>query len=95
MPKQIEYISYATRYGGYEYLYAIGKHLVEMQTSNMMCSPYYSLTLDESTDNGLELHLIVYNTYLECGGIGPQRTKDMGLIKSLNGKDRTVYELVK
>ena len=95
MPKQTEYTSYATRYGGYEFLYAFGKHLVEIQTSNMMCSPYYSLMLDESTDNGLELHLIVYATYLQCGGIGPQRTEYMGLIKILNGKGRTVYEHLK
>ena len=37
--------------------------------------------LDESTDNGLEFHLIVYVTYLQCGGCGPKQTEYMGLLK--------------
>ena len=68
MPKQHDYISYTSRYGGYEFLVAFGKYLLEIQSSNLINSPYYSLMLDESTDNGLELYLIVYVIYLECGG---------------------------
>ena len=48
--------------------------------------------LDESTDNGLELHLIVYITYLQCGGCGPKEFEYMGLLKIPNGKGRTIYE---
>jgi hypothetical protein len=51
--------------------------------------------LDESTDNGLELHLIVYVTYLQCSGCGPKETEYMGLLKILNGKGRTIYEHIK
>jgi hypothetical protein len=51
--------------------------------------------LDESTNNGLELHLIVYVTYLQCGGCGPKETKYIGLLKIPNGKGRTIYEYIK
>ena len=95
MPKQHDYISYTSRYGGYEFLVAFGKYLLEIQSSNLINSPYYSLMLDESTDNGLELHLIVYVTYLQCGGCGPKQTEYMGLLKIPNGKGRTIYEHVK
>ena len=42
--------------------------------------------LDRSTDKGLELHLIVYVTYLQCGGCGPKQTEYMGLLKNPHGK---------
>ena len=90
MPKQHDYISYTSRYGGYEFLVAFGKYLLEIQSSNLINSPCYSLMLDESTDNGLELHLIVYVTYLQCGGCGPKETKYMGLLEIPNGKGRTI-----
>ena len=55
MLKQQDYISYTTRYGGYEFLFAFGKYLLEVQSSNLINSPYYSLMLDESIDNGLDV----------------------------------------
>ena len=95
MPKQHDYISYTSRYGGYKFLVAFEKYLLEIQSSNLINFPYYSLMLDESNDNGLELHLIVYVPYLQCGGCGPKETKYMGLLKIPNGKGKTIYEHIK
>ena len=52
MVKQHDYRSYTSRNGVYKFLVAFGKYLLEIKSSNLINSPYYTLMLDESTNNG-------------------------------------------
>ncbi|MCO5597856.1 hypothetical protein L7F22_051941 [Adiantum nelumboides] len=95
MPKSREYSSYTSRASGYQFLYAFAIYLLEVQKQCMNNTPYYSIMLDESTDRGLELHMIVYVTYLTCKGVGPMKSQYLGLLKIDNGKGRTIYHAMK
>ena len=50
--------------------------------------------LDESTDRGLEQHLVVYSTYLYLKGLGPPVTQFMKMIIVPNGKGKTIYDTI-
>ena len=42
--------------------------------------------IDESTDHGLEQHLVVYGTFLDSKGLGPPISQFMKLIRVPDGK---------
>jgi len=48
--------------------------------------------LDESIDNSLEQHLVVYSTYLDSAGLGPPISQFMKLITVPDGKGKTIYD---
>lgn len=70
MPRGVDYGTYQGNYGGFGFLASINEYLDEDIRSKIKCSPFYSILIDESTNRGLEKHLIVYVMYLSEGGIG-------------------------
>ena len=64
MPSRVEYSSYINRKVATEFIHSISDYLEEVQVRKMLESPFFSIMLDESIDNGLEQHLVVYSTYL-------------------------------
>ena len=48
--------------------------------------------LDESIDNSLEQHLVVYSTYLDSGGLGAPISQFMKLVIVLRGKGKPSYD---
>ena len=50
--------------------------------------------VDESTNQSLEKHLVVYATYLDSKGLGPPISKFMKLKNVMDGKGKTIYDSV-
>jgi len=58
-------------------------------------SPFYSILVDESTDQIMEHQLIAYITYLTNGGRGQCLTKFICLLQIKDGIAQCMYDLVR
>ena len=61
----------------------------------MLKSPFFSLMIDESTDQSLEQHLIVYATYLTLEGNGILVSKFMKIMNVSDGRGKAIYDVIK
>lgn len=86
MPSRVDYYSYINRKAATEFIPSISYYLEEVQTRKMLDSPFFSIILDESIDNGLEQHLVVYSTYLDLKGLGLLVSRFMKMIIFPDGK---------
>jgi hypothetical protein len=94
MPSRVEYSSYINRKVATEFIHSISDYLEEVQVRKMLESPFFSIMLDESIDNGLEQHLVVYSTYLDLKGLGPPISQFMKMISVPDGKGKTIYDTI-
>ena len=63
--------------------------LIESQSS-----PFYSLMIDEATNQTLEQHLIIYIVYLSINGKWPHVTRFVEFLALRNGTTKSMYEVV-
>jgi hypothetical protein len=80
IPSQVEYSSYINRKTTTEFIHSISEYLEEVQIRKMLESLFFSIMLDESIENSLEQHLVVYFTYLDLKGLGPPISQFMKMI---------------
>ena len=92
IPNRVDYCSYFNRKATTEFIECISNYLEDKQSEKMLDSPFFSIMLDESIDNSLEQHLVVYSTYLDSAGLGPPISQFMKLITFPDGKGKTIYD---
>ncbi|MCO5592298.1 hypothetical protein L7F22_046298 [Adiantum nelumboides] len=92
MPARQDYSAYTNFMAGKEFLKSISKFVEINQAQEILLSPVISIMLDESTDRGLEKHLIVYISYLSQGGIGACKTEFLRLVIVSDGCAQTKYD---
>ncbi|MCO5596642.1 hypothetical protein L7F22_050710 [Adiantum nelumboides] len=85
MPKHTDYGTYLNRISGMEFVQAIKDVLWHAFCKDIQASPWYSLMIDDSTDQGKEGHMIVYVNYLRNGGKGDNHVVFVRLLKTDDG----------
>ena len=94
MPLSNEYSSYINNTSGKEFLLAAKEVYWEKLKAEICSSPFYSISVDESTNKTMEEHLMVYITYLMDGGRGSCLTKFIRLLKIKDNTAQSMYEAV-
>ena len=92
MPSRVEYSSHINRKEATKFIHSISNYLEEVQTRKVLENPFFSIMLDESIDNGLEQHLVVYSRYLDFKGLGLPVSQFMKMIIVHDGKGKTIYD---
>ncbi|MCO5567029.1 hypothetical protein L7F22_020712 [Adiantum nelumboides] len=92
MPKQHDYSSYTNRVAGKNFVFSISEYLKKSQLEELLHSPFYGVTLDETTDRGLEKHLIVYFCFLPLNGKGLCKIEFGTLVIVSDGTAQTKYD---
>ncbi|XP_057813067.2 uncharacterized protein LOC131027099 [Cryptomeria japonica] len=94
MPKHQDYSTYTNRKGANDFLFCISKYLEQIQINEMLKSPFFSIMIDESTDQSLEQHLVVYAIYLTLEGHGAPISMFMKMMSVSDGKGKTIYDTI-
>ena len=92
LPSSKDYVTYANAISGREFVIAIAQHIESNQVEEVRNSPCYSLLLDESTYRALELHLIVYLSYLDKDGLGQSKSLFLSLSAIYDGTAQSIYD---
>ncbi|MCO5600462.1 hypothetical protein L7F22_054575 [Adiantum nelumboides] len=67
----------------------------ESLKNSILKSPFFPVSIDDSTDLSYEKHMIVYVTYLEEGGNGPCVCRFVALLPLEDGKSQTKFGALK
>jgi len=94
IPSIPDYSAYANAKAAKEFLFATQEVMWEKLKSKIQRSPFYSILIDESTDRGLEHHMIVYITFVKEGGNGDPTTRFIRLLKMIDGTAMSKYNAI-
>ena len=94
MPLTDEYSAYTNTSSGKEFLQAAKEVYWKKLKDEISNSPFYSISVDESTDRTMVQHLIIYITYLTNEGRGQCVTKFIQLLKIRDGTSQSMYDAV-
>lgn len=92
MPKRKDYSSYTNRLAGKDFMFCISEYIKNRYLAELLQSPFYGVTLDESTDRGMEKHLIVYFCFLPLNGKGLSKIEFARLLPVSDGCAQTKYD---
>lgn len=90
----VEYYSYTNRKKWNCFFHCILDYVEEVKVRNTLDNPLFSMMLDESINHGLEQHIVVYSTYLDCKGFGTPISQFVKFISVPYGKVKTIYDII-
>ena len=94
MPLTDEYSAYTNTTSRKEFLQAAKEVYWKKLKDDIFNSPFYSISVDESTDRTMVQHLIIYITYLTNEGRGQCDTKFIHLLQIRDGTSQSMYDAV-